>query len=87
MCACASVCSGGGQSDCVSLCMSVWTLCGGVGVWEFSGPKWLGEGGGVVVGVEGKKCEGEEEGVRGNGGGGSSTHSLTLSVTVWRFHT
>lgn len=35
--------------------------------------------------MQGKKCEGEEE--EGVGDEGSSTHSLALSVTVWRFHT
>lgn len=48
---CASVCSGGGQSDCVSPCMSVWTLCGG-DCGSFLDPKWAGEGGGLMAGWE-----------------------------------
>lgn len=28
---CVSVCSGGGENECVFLCMSVWTLCWGGG--------------------------------------------------------
>lgn len=40
------------------------------------------EGGGLMVGWERRG-----EGVKRGGRGGSSTLSLTLSVTVWRFHT
>lgn len=95
VCVCLRAQNGGGKvTVCLCACLSGRFLGGG-GVVGVFGSRVGGRGrrvDGRTGRVEGKKCEGGERRGRvgcagGVGGGGSSTHSLTLSVTVWRFHT